>query len=85
MLEGERKYKNIVLAMGITIGGDTEKSGKNTHLLVIICVRLLQNIGPLDLKNQNQPKKGNGYTICAKSVRDYWGMCLMLHMQSIYQ
>ena len=70
--------------MGVTIGGDAEKSGKNTHLLVVMCVRLLQNIGLLDLTNWNQFKKGNGYKIRTKSVRDYWGMRLILHTRSIY-
>ena len=37
--------------MGVTIEGDAEKIGKNTHLLVIMRVRVLQKIGLLDLKN----------------------------------
>ena len=52
-------YK-IVLAMGVTIGGDAAKSGKNTHLLVIMRVRLSQKIGLLDLTNRTRFKKGNG-------------------------
>ena len=28
--------------MGVTIRGDAEKSGKNAHLLVIMCMRILQ-------------------------------------------
>ena len=51
VLEEGRKYTNIRLATGATIEGDAEKSGKNTHLLVIMCVRLSQKIGLLDLKN----------------------------------
>ena len=47
-------------------------------------VRLSQNIGLLDLTNRTRFKKGNGYKICTKSVRDYWGMRLMLHTRSIY-
>ena len=56
---GPQIYKNV-LAMGVTIGGDAAKSGKNTHLLVIMRVRLSQNIGLLDLKNRTPFKKGNG-------------------------
>ena len=37
--------------MGVIIGGDAEKSGKNTHLLVIMPVRLSQKIGLLELTN----------------------------------
>ena len=36
VLEGERKPRQIGLAMGVTIGGDAAKGGKNAHLLVII-------------------------------------------------
>ena len=28
--------------MGVTIGGDAAKIGKNTNLLMVMCVRLLQ-------------------------------------------
>ena len=35
--------------MGVTIWGDAAKSGKKTHLLVIIRVRLSQEIGMLNL------------------------------------
>ena len=56
--------------MGVTIGGDAAKSGKNTHLLVIMRVRLLQKIGLLDLTNRTRFKKGNGYKIRTKSVRE---------------
>ena len=45
--------------MGVTIGGDASKIGKNTHLLVIIFVRLLQKIGMIDLANHTQFKKVN--------------------------
>ena len=48
------------LAMGVTIGGDTTKSGKNTHLLVIMRMRISQKIGLLDLTNRTRFKKGNG-------------------------
>ena len=44
----------------VTIGGDAEKSGKKTHFLVVMRVRLSQNIGLLDLTNRNRFKKGNG-------------------------
>ena len=46
--------------MGVKIGHDAAKSGKNTHLLVIICVRISQKIGLLDLINHNGFKKENG-------------------------
>ena len=57
--------------MGVTIGGDDAKSGKNTHLLVVIHVRLLQKIGMTDLTNRIRFKTVNGYKIRTKSVRDY--------------
>ena len=69
--------------MGVTVGGDADKSGKNTHLLVVMRVRKLQNVGLLDLTNRDQFKKGNRYKIGTKIVRNYWGMHLMLHMWSI--
>ena len=37
--------------MGVTIGGDAAKIGMNTHLLVVMRVRLSQKIGLLDLEN----------------------------------
>ena len=51
VLEGDHKSTKTGLAMGVKIGGDTAKSNKNTHLLVIMRVRLSQKIGLLDLKN----------------------------------
>ena len=39
VLEGGRKSTNIGLLMGATIEGDASKSGKNTHLSVIMSVR----------------------------------------------
>ena len=51
---------------------------------MIMRVRLLQRIGLLDLTNRTQFKKGNGYKIRTKSVRDYWGMRLMLHTPYIH-
>ena len=69
--------------MGVKIGGNAEKSGNNTHLLVVTRVRLSQKIGLLDLMNRTRLKKGNGYKIHTKSARDYWGMRLMLHTRYI--
>ena len=46
VLEGGRKYAKNGQAMGVEIGGDAEKSGKNTNLLVIMRVRLSQKNGP---------------------------------------
>ena len=37
--------------MGVRIGFDAAKNGKNTHLLVAMRLRLLQKIGLLDLTN----------------------------------
>ena len=71
VLEWERKSTKNGLAMGVRIGGGAAKSGKNTNLLVVMRVRLSQNIGLLDLTNWTRFKKGNGYKICTKSVRDY--------------
>ena len=34
--------------MGVKIGGDAAKIGKNTHLLVIMCVRISQKIGLIE-------------------------------------
>ena len=70
--------------MGVTIGDDDEKSGRNTHLLVIMRMSISQKIGLLDLTNRTQFKKGNGYKIRTKSVHNYWGIYLMLHTPSIY-
>ena len=39
VLQEGRKSTNIGLAMGAKIGGDAAKSGKNTHLLVIMRMR----------------------------------------------
>ena len=41
------------LAMEVKIVGGAAKSGKNTHLLVVICVRLFHKIGLLNLTNRN--------------------------------
>ena len=70
--------------MGVTIGCDAAKSGKNTHLLVVIRMRIFQKIGLLDLTNHNRFKKVNGYKIRKKIVRDHCGMHLMLHTPSYY-
>ena len=57
--------------MGVTIGDDDAKSDNNTHFLVVMCVRLSQKIGLIDLTNWTRFKKGNGYKIRTKSVRNY--------------
>ena len=57
--------------MGVTIGVDADKSGKNTHLLVVMRVRLFQKIGLLNLTNGDQFKKVNGYKINMKIVSNY--------------
>ena len=45
--------------MGATLGGNAAKSGKNTILLVIMRVGLLEKIGPLNLTNRTGLKKVN--------------------------
>ena len=52
--------------MGVTLGVDAAKSGKNTHLLVIMRVGLLQKIGLLDLTNRTRFKKVNVYKYVQK-------------------
>ena len=52
VLKGPHNYTNIGLAMGVTIGGDATKIDKNTKLLVIMRMGILQKIGLLDLTNQ---------------------------------
>ena len=56
VLEGDQKNTKIGLEMGVTIGGDAAKSGKKTHLFVIISVRISRKIGILDLINRTQFK-----------------------------
>ena len=68
---GQQIYKNV-LAMGVKIGGGAVKIGKNSPLLVLMCMRLLQKTGLIDLTNQDRFKKVNGYKIRTKSVRNYW-------------
>ena len=82
--KGSKIYKNWTRNLGNNGGGDAAKSGKNTNLLVIMRTRLLQKIGLIDLENWTRFKKGNGYKICTKSVRDYWGMRVMIHTPFIY-
>ena len=64
------KSTKIGPAMGVTIGGGAAKIGKNTHLLVVIHVRLSQKIGPLNMTNRTRYKIGKGYKIRTKSVRN---------------
>ena len=45
VFEGGHKSTKIELTVGVTIGGDAAKSGKNTHLLVIMCVRISHKNG----------------------------------------
>ena len=39
VLKEGRKSTNIGLEMGVKIGGYAVKSGKNTHLVVVMCMR----------------------------------------------
>ena len=77
-------YTKIGLAMGVTIGFDADKSGKNTHMLVVMRGKPSQKIGLIDLKNQTRFKKGSRYKICTKSVHNYWGMCSMINTRYIH-
>ena len=43
--------------MGVTIGRDATKSGNNTHLLVIMLVRISHKIGMYNLANRTGLKK----------------------------
>ena len=56
---GPQVFKNG-LAMGVAIGGGAAEFFRNTHLLVIIHVRLLQKISLHNVTNQTQFKKVNG-------------------------
>ena len=47
MLGGGHKYTKIGLAMGVKIGFDVEKSGKNTDLFVIMCMGISWKISLL--------------------------------------
>ena len=66
MLEGEHTSTKIGLARGVTIEGDAAKNGNNTNFSVVMCVRLLQKIGMIDLTNRTRFKKGNGYKMHTK-------------------
>ena len=57
MLEGGHKSTKIGLEMEVTIEVDAEEIGNNTHLLVIIRMRLSQKIGLLDLTNRTRFKR----------------------------
>ena len=70
--------------MGVKIGSDAAKSGSNTTFLVIMCLRLSQKIGLIDLTNRTRFKKGNGQKQRMKSVHNYYVVSLMLHTPSYY-
>ena len=53
----DQSYTRIGLETGVTIGGDATKSGKNTHLLVVMRMGLSQKIGLIELTNKTQFKK----------------------------
>ena len=80
---GAQIYKKLTIN-GVTMWVDAAKSGKNNNLLVIMCVRLLHNIGLIDLTNQTRFKKGNGNKICTNNMDNYWEIFLMLPMWYIY-
>ena len=47
--------------MGVTIGGDAAKSGKNTHLVVIIPPPFLPYVMPDDCEDENDDDDGDIY------------------------
>ena len=51
VLEGDHKSTKNGLATRVKIGVDAARSGNNTNLLVVMRVRLSQNIGLIDLMN----------------------------------
>ena len=53
MLEGDRKSTKVRISMGVIIRDYADKGGNNTHLVVIMHLRLSQNISIPDLTNQN--------------------------------
>ena len=57
VLEGGRKFAIFLLSLGVAIGGDAFKMYNNTHLLVIMCVRISHKIGLHKLTNKTQFKK----------------------------
>ena len=76
MMEGGWKYAKNGPAMGVMIGSDAAKSGKNTNLLLIMRVRLSQRIGLHNLTNRTRFKKGNGYKQHTKIIFDYYGISI---------
>ena len=50
--------------MGVEIGGTSSKSANNTHVLVIMRVRLSQKNFLHNLTNRTRLKKGNGQKQC---------------------
>ena len=56
--------------MGVNIEGNDVKSGKNTHLLVLMRVSLSQSVSLIVLNNWTQFKKVNGYVLRTKIVQD---------------
>ena len=67
--------------MGVKIGGDDAKSGKNTNLLVIMYVRLSQKISLHNFPNQNWFKNENSWKKHMKNICDYCGIHVLLHMR----
>ena len=70
--------------MRVKIGGDTEKSGNKTHLLVIMCVMLSQKIGLIDLTNRTLFKKKKQLLTTYKSVCNNCRFFNILHTLSYY-
>ena len=83
MLEGDRRYTRNGLEMGVKNWGDAEKSGKNTHLIVIMRVKLSQKIGMHNLTIWTRFKKVKWLEKHKKSIHDYCEIHLMLHTHTL--
>ena len=68
MLEGTRKYTITGITIGVKIGDDDAKIGKNPNLLVIMCANQSQKVGLLDLTNwnlcKNKTARNNVQKLC---------------------
>ena len=81
-MEGGPKFPKIRLLMGVTFEGDATNNGKNTHLLLIMHVRLSHKNGSqLDKPDsiKKREKDGNNigkkFTPTTKYVSSYIRVC----------
>ena len=71
--------------MGVTIGVNAEKSGNNNHLVVVIRMRLLQNI---DLKSESIQKRKrlyNTYEKCDQLLGNVLNATYTVYLPLVYQ